>query len=346
MKIRNRTINEKTKPFVIAELSANHLGRLNFAKKLIWEAKKSGADAVKIQTYTADTMTINSRNKDFLISKGIWKGKNLYDLYSEAQTPWKWHKELFDYARKCRIIIFGTPYDDTSLSFLKKINNPIYKIASFEMNDHDLIIKTLKTNKPTIISTGMSTMKELKEVYSLVKNQKNKNFAFLYCVSSYPANTKDLNLISIKKMKNIFNCPIGFSDHTLDTDSSVFAVAMGASIIEKHLTLKRSYGGADSKFSLEPKEFKEMVEKINKYWISIGRVNFADRKSEKIMRKYRRSIYISEDIEKGCKFNKKNIRKIRPGLGLSPKYYSFILGKKSSKNITKGTALKWDHVKK
>ncbi len=345
IKITNKIINDDSKPFIIAELSANHLGKIKIAKKLILEAKKSGADAVKIQTYTADTMTINSSKKDFLVKSGIWKKKKLYDLYTKGFTPWSWHKELFNYARKNKIILFGTPYDETSLKFLKKLNNPIYKIASFEMNDHDLIKEALSTNKPTIISTGMSSIKEIDDMYSSIKNNKNKKIILLHCISAYPSNYSDLNLKTISTMKKKYNCVIGFSDHTLKIDSSLFAVAMGAKVIEKHLTLSRKMGGVDSKFSLEPHEFKKMTQMINDFFISKGKLNFSNRKNEKNMRNLRRSIYVTKDLKKGEKFSIQNIRKIRPGKGLHPKFFKKILGKKSKKNISVGTALNWSHLR-
>lgn len=345
-KLLKKIITKDSKPYIIAEMSANHNGSLRNAKKLVEAAKYAGADAIKIQTYTPDTMTINSKKNDFIIKSGIWKNKKLYSLYEKAHTPWEWHKTLFQFARKNNITIFGTPYDHSSVKFLKSIKNPIYKIASFEMNDHELISDVLKTGKPTIISTGMASIKEIKELAKFLKNFKNKNYAILYCVSSYPANVSKLNLASIKKMEKIFNVPIGFSDHTLNIDSSLYAVAMGAKIIERHITLSRSIKSEDAKFSLEPNEFKQMTDKINSFYLSKGKDTFLDRNSEKLMKNYRRSIYVVKNVKKGSHFNEENIKKIRPGLGIEPKNYKKILGKIANKKIQKGTALKWSHIKK
>ncbi|MFY4764778.1 pseudaminic acid synthase [Aliarcobacter butzleri] len=319
---------QKDGTFIIAELSANHNGSLQTALDSIKVAKECGANAIKLQTYTADTLTLNSRNEDFMISGGtLWDGKNLYELYQEAYTPWEWHKELFDYARSLDIDIFSTPFDKTAVDFLEKLNPSAYKIASFEITDYELVRYTASKQKPIIISTGIATIDEIQDVVNICKSVGNENIILLKCTSEYPAPLNEANLKTISNMKETFGVEVGFSDHTLGIVAPVVAVTLGAKVIEKHFIIDKSIGGADCGFSMDKKEFKQMVEAIRDAEKLIGVVDYNLNEKRKKQRRFARSLYISSDIKKGEVFTLENIKSVRPFYGLHPKYLNDILGK-------------------
>lgn len=334
------------KPFFIAEISGNHCGKISLAKKLILCAKKNGASAVKIQSYSPETMTLNSKKKYFKINKGLWKNYTLWDLYNEAQTPFSWHKELFAYAKKIGITIFSTPFDETAVDLLEKLNCPIYKVSSFEMNDLLLIKKIASTKKPMIISTGMSSLKEIEITYQAAKKYGAKDVSLLYCVSNYPAKISDFSLNNIKIMKERFQCKVGLSDHSKDSKIAVAAVALGAVIIEKHIALEGQKKGLDIEFSLRGSEIKSFKSDINLAYQLISQENFVCDKKIKKNIFLRRSIFVTRDIKKNEKFTVKNIKRIRPGYGLEPKYYNMILGKKSPTFLKSEYPLKKNILKK
>ena len=327
-------------PFLVAEISANHCGNINLAKKLIKCAKDNGADAAKLQTYTADTMTIQSNKKYFKIKNGLWKGYDLWNLYNEAHTPLEWNKKLFDYGKKLGITIFSTPYDETAVNLLEKLKCPMYKVASFEMTDLLLIKKISQTKKPIIISTGMASMEEIELAYRTAKNYGAKNITLLYCVSNYPSKNIDFNLNNIKILKNKFKCRVGLSDHSKDNRVAIAAIAVGAEMVEKHIALDKQKRGLDIEFSLKGKEIKKFKEDINLAYNLLGKNYFYRNKSEKKSKIFRRSIFATENIKKGEKFNNQNIRRIRPGYGLEPKYYEKLIGRKSPITLDKGQPLK------
>ena len=327
-------------PFLVAEISANHCGNINLAKKLIKCAKDNGADAAKLQTYTADTMTIQSNKKYFKIKNGLWKGYDLWNLYNEAHTPLEWNKKLFDYGKKLGITIFSTPYDETAVNLLEKLKCPMYKVASFEITDLLLIKKISQTKKPIIISTGMASMEEIELAYRTAKNYGAKDITLLYCVSNYPSKNTDFNLNNIKILKNKFKCRVGLSDHSKDNRVAIAAVAAGAEVVEKHIALDKQKKGLDIEFSLKGKEIKKFKEDINLAYNLLGKKYFYRNKSEKKSKIFRRSIFATENIKKGEKFNNQNIRRIRPGYGLEPKYYEKLIGRKSPITLDKGQPLK------
>ena len=327
-------------PFLVAEISANHCGNINLAKKLIKCAKDNGADAAKLQTYTADTMTIQSNKKYFKIKNGLWKGYDLWNLYNEAHTPLEWNKKLFDYGKKLGITIFSTPYDETAVNLLEKLKCPMYKVASFEITDLLLIKKISQTKKPIIISTGMASMEEIELAYRTAKNYGAKDITLLYCVSNYPSKNTDFNLNNIKILKNKFKCRVGLSDHSKDNRVAIAAVAAGAEVVEKHIALDKQKKGLDIEFSLKGKEIKKFKEDINLAYNLLGKNYFYRNKSEKKSKIFRRSIFATENIKKGEKFNNQNIRRIRPGYGLEPKYYEKLIGRKSPITLDKGQPLK------
>ena len=327
-------------PFFVAEISANHCGNFNLAKKLIKCAKVNGADAVKLQTYTADTMTIQSNKKYFKIKNGLWKGYDLWNLYNEAHTPLEWNKKLFDYGKKLGITIFSTPFDETAVNLLEKLKCPMYKVASFEITDLLLIKKISQTKKPIIISTGMASMEEIELAYRTAKNYGAKDITLLYCVSNYPSKNTDFNLNNIKILKNKFKCRVGLSDHSKDNRVAIAAVAAGAEVVEKHIALDKQKKGLDIEFSLKGKEIKKFKEDINLAYNLLGKKYFYRNKSEKKSKIFRRSIFATENIKKGEKFNNQNIRRIRPGYGLEPKYYEKLIGRKSPITLDKGQPLK------
>jgi len=327
------------KPFFIAEISANHTGSLKIAKKLIRIAKKNGADAVKLQTYTADSMTINSSKKIFLVSNGLWKGEKLWNLYDRAKTPYSWHKDLFLYAKKLKITCFSTPFDSNAVDLLEKLNCPFYKISSFEMNDYTLLERVIETKKPIIISTGTFTLKEINEVMQFLKKKKVKNVSLLYCVSNYPAVSDDFNLNNIKILKEKFNCKVGLSDHSKGNLIAAAAVSVGAEIFEKHIACKSSKKSPDFKFSLVDDEIKSYRNCLDQTQKMLMKNYFFRSDKENLYKNFRRSIFCIEDIKKGEKFSKKNIKTLRPSVGLEPKYFFQIVGKKSPFNISKNQPL-------
>ena len=330
----------KKTPFFVAEISANHNGSLLHAKKLIKIAKKYGADAVKLQTYTPDTLTIKSNKLDFKIKGGLWNGRTLWDLYKKAQTPFEWHEELFNYAKKIKIICFSTPFDETAVDLLESLKCPFYKVASFEMNHIPLIKKIAQTRKPIIISTGMANLKEIDLAYNTAKKNGAKEIIFLYCVSNYPSKISDFNFNNIKILKDRYNCKIGFSDHSTDNKVVAAAIAAGAEVIEKHIALEGQKKGFDLAFSLKGKEIRNYVRVIKNTSLMMGKEFFFRNKSENRNLQFRRSIYAVSDITKGEKFTKKNIRVIRPGFGVQPVYFEKLINKKSPINIKSETPLK------
>jgi pseudaminic acid synthase len=336
----------KKTPFFVAEISANHNGSLYKAKKIIHTAKKYGADAVKLQTYTPDTMTVKSNKSDFKIKGGLWDGKTLWDLYEKAQTPFEWHKELFDYAKKLKITCFSTPFDESAVDLLESLNCPFYKVASFEMNHIPLIKRIAQTKKKIIISTGMANLKEIDLAYKTAKNNGAKEIILLYCVSNYPSKISDFNFNNIKILKERYNCRVGFSDHSIDNKVVAAAIVAGAEVIEKHIALEGQKKGFDLAFSLKGKEIKDYAQVIKDTSLMMGKKFFFRNKSENHSLQFRRSIYAVSDIKKGEKFTKKNIRVIRPGFGISPVYFEKLINKKSPFNISRHTSLKKVLLKK
>jgi pseudaminic acid synthase len=336
----------KKTPFFVAEISANHNGSLQHAKKLIKIAKKYGADAVKLQTYTPDTLTIKSNKPDFQIKSGLWNGKTLWDLYQKAQTPFEWHKKLFDYAKKIKIICFSTPFDESAVDLLEDLNCPFYKVASFEMNHIPLIKKIAQTKKTIIISTGMANLKEIDIAYKTAKKNGAKQIILLYCVSNYPSKISDFNFNNIKILKDRYNCKIGFSDHSTDNKVVAAAIAAGAEVIEKHIALEGQKKGFDIAFSLKGKEIKNYAQVVKDTSLMMGKKYFFRNASENQSLQFRRSIYAVSDIKKGEKFTKKNLKVIRPGFGIQPFYFEKLLNKKSPFNIIAEKPLKKIVVKK
>lgn len=343
-KIGNRMIGENCPTYIIAEMSANHAGDINRAKEIIHAAKEAGADCIKIQTYTPDTLTIDCDNAYFHISDGTWNGENLYQLYQKAYTPWEWQKELFEEAKKAEIDFFSTPFDNTSVDFLEEIGIGFYKIASFELVDIPLIEYVASKGKPMILSTGMATLAEIDEAVEAVEKQGNHNFALLRCASAYPAITDEMNLRTMQNMGDTFGVPYGLSDHSMGSVGAVTAVALGASIIEKHFCMDRSIENPDSTFSMNPMEFKQMVHDIRQAERAIGSVKYGPSEQEKASQIFRRSIFCVKNIKKGEKLTSENVRIIRPGYGLSPKYYNDILGQIALTDIERGTPLKMEMV--
>ena len=346
MKIGIREIGGGQPAYIIAEMSANHAGDISRAKEIIHAAKEAGADCIKIQTYTPDTLTIDCDNSYFHISDGTWNGENLYQLYQKAYTPWEWQKELFEEAKKAEIDFFSTPFDNTSVDFLEEIGIGFYKIASFELVDIPLIEYVASTGKPMILSTGMATLAEIDEAVEAVKKQGNHNFALLRCASAYPAITDEMNLRTMQNMGDTFGVPYGLSDHSMGSVGAVTAVALGASIIEKHFCLDRSIENPDSTFSMNPMEFKQMVHDIRQAERAIGAVKYGPSEQEKNNLQFRRSIFCVKDIQEGEKLTEENIRIIRPGYGLAPKFYKDVLGQTALEDIQKGTPLAFEMIGK
>ena len=342
IKIAGRPIGAAYSPYVIAELSANHNGKLETALRIIEEAKKAGADAVKLQTYKPDTITLNSDSEDFKIRGGLWDGRTLYELYEEAHMPWDWHKPLFDYARQLGITIFSSPFDNTAIDLLEDLNAPAYKIASFEAVDLPLIKYAASTGKPMIISTGMADAEEIAEAIEAAREGGCKELAVLHCVSGYPAPAEDYNLRTIPDMIERFGLVTGLSDHTLDNTTAIASVALGASIIEKHFTLDRSSGGPDDSFSLEPVELAALCKGTKTAWSALGRVDYGRKSSEQGNVKFRRSLYFVKDMKAGDMITEDCVRSVRPGFGLAPKYGEQLLGRHASRDAARGTPVSWD----
>ena len=344
IQIAGRSIGVDHPPFVIAELSANHNGRLDIALRIIEEAKKAGADAVKLQTYTADTITLNSQAEDFQIHGGLWDGKNLYQLYQEAQMPWEWHKPLFEHARQVGIPIFSSPFDPTAVDLLEDLNAPAYKIASFEAVDLPLIRYVASTGKPMIISTGMADAEEIQEAIDAARAGGCQQLAVLHCVSGYPAPAEDYNLRTIPDMIERFGLVTGLSDHTLDNTTAITSVAMGASIIEKHFTLDRSGGGPDDSFSLEPADLAALCHGAKTAWQAMGSVDYGRKSSEQGNAKFRRSLYFVKNMKAGDVITPDCIRSVRPGFGLAPKHWDGLLGKRLKSDVGANTPTAWSCV--
>jgi len=341
IKINGRPIGVDYAPFVIAELSANHNGRLDVAMRIIDEAKKAGADAVKLQTYTADTITLNCQTEDFQIHGGLWDGKNLYQLYQEAQMPWEWHKPLFEHARKQAITIFSSPFDNTAVDLLEDLNAPAYKIASFEAVDLPLIRYVASTGKPMIISTGMADTEEIQEAIDAARAGGCLELAVLHCVSGYPAPAEDYNLHTIPDMMQRYGLVTGLSDHTLDNTTAITSVALGASIIEKHFTLDRNGGGPDDSFSLEPADMAALCQGAKTAWQALGRVDYGRKSSEQGNVKFRRSLYFVRDLKAGDVVTADSIRSVRPGFGLMPREIDSVLNQRIVKDVSVGTPVSW-----
>ena len=344
IKIGNRKVGKNEPTYIIAELSGNHNMSKERVLDLVRNAKKCGADAVKIQTYKADTMTLDISKDEFFINENgsLWEGKSLYELYEEAHTPWDWHEDIFNLAKELKIDCFSSPFDETAVDFLEELDTPCYKIASFENTDIPLIRKIASTGKPVIMSTGMASLKELATSIEELKLYGCNKIILLKCTSAYPAEPKDANLLMIPKLRKIFDLNIGLSDHSMGNTVPLVATSLGAVVIEKHFTLDRNDGGVDSSFSMEPNELRELVIEVKKAKSSLGTGAFLLSEEEKSSRKYRRSIYISKDLSKGEVLSMKNVKVIRPSLGLNPIHLENILGKKANKNLKKGTPLSWN----
>jgi len=344
--IAGRTIGSGHAPFIIAEMSGNHNQSLERALEIVEVAAKTGVHALKIQTYTPDTMTIDLDEREFHIGdpKSLWTGTSLYKLYEEAHTPWDWHKSIFDRARELGIIPFSTPFDDTAVDFLENLEVPCYKIASFENTDLPLIRRVAATGKPLIISTGMATIAELDETVCAAREAGCKELILLKCTSTYPATAENTNILTIPHMRELFNCEIGLSDHTMGLGVSVASVALGATVIEKHFTLDRADGGVDSTFSMEPDEMSRLVKETKRAWQSLGQVSYGTTESEEKSIQFRRSLYIVQDIKAGDVLTRENVRAIRPGLGLPTKYLEKVLGRSVNRDVKRGTALEWDLI--
>ena len=341
-KIGNRLIGLNHCPFIIAELSANHNGDLEHAKKLMEVAIDCGADAIKIQTYQPETMTIRSDNPDFFISHGLWKGRSLYDLYDAAQTPFEWQEELFSHAKEKNIILFSTPFDESAVDLLTKIGSPAFKISSFENTDLGLIKNVAQRNKPVLISTGMADRKDIENIVKVAHLNGCNDLLLFHCISEYPATLSSSKLNMIKTMREEFGVLTGLSDHTIGNEASMAAITLGAVAIEKHFTLNRSKGGEDSAFSIEPMEFSNLVKKSKQIWESLRDTSWERSSQEVENRKFRRSIYFVQSLKKGDQLTRKNIQKIRPGFGMPAKYFEDIIGKKVKRDVSRGDRVSWD----
>jgi pseudaminic acid synthase len=346
IKIAGRSIGKDQAPFIIAEMSGNHNQSIERALQIVEAAARAGAHALKIQTYTPDTMTLDLDEGEFHIGdpSSLWAGTSLYKLYSGAFTPWEWHKPIFDRARELGIIPFSTPFDDTAVDFLESLDVPCYKIASFENTDLPLIRRVAATGKPLIISTGMASVAELDETVRTARQAGCKELVLLKCTSTYPASPENTNILTIPHLRELFGCEVGLSDHTMGVGVSVASVALGATVIEKHFTLDRAEGGVDSAFSMEPAEMAQLVVETERAWQALGKVSYGATAAEEKSRVFRRSIYASEDIAEGEALTRGNIRVIRPGFGLPPKYIEQVIGKRARQAIKRGTPISWDLI--
>lgn len=346
IQIGNITISPSHKPFIIAEMSGNHNQSIERAFELVDAAAEAGVHALKLQTYTPDTITFNGNTDEFYIKdqNSLWKDKNLYKLYQEAYTPWEWHKPIFDRAKKHGMLAFSSPFDTTAVDFLETLEVPCYKIASFENTDHILLKKVAKTGKPVIMSTGVSTIADIQESVKVLRDNGCRELILLKCTSTYPATPENTNLLTIPNMREVHGCQVGLSDHTMGIGASVAAVALGARVIEKHFTLRRADGGVDSAFSLEPEELKSLVIETERAFLAMGKVNYELSEKEQKSLQFKRSLYVVKDIEAGEIFTTENIRSIRPANGLHTRYFTEILGKKATQSITAGTALNWNLI--
>jgi pseudaminic acid synthase len=346
IKIASKTIGVESAPFVIAEMSGNHNQSLERALEIVEAAAKTGAHALKIQTYTPDTMTLDLDEREFHISdpNNLWAGTSLYKLYGEAYTPWDWHKPIFEKARELGIIPFSTPFDDTAVDFLETLDVPCYKIASFENADLPLIRRVAATGKPLIISIGMATVAELDETVRAAREAGCNDLVLLKCTSTYPASAENTNILTIPHMRELFGCEVGLSDHTMGVGVSVASVALGASVIEKHFTLRRADGGVDSAFSMEPHEMETLVVETKRAWQALGKISYGATDAERKSMVFRRSLYVTKNLKAGDVLTSENLRAIRPGLGLPPKYRDWLIGKKVSSDIARGTPMAWEFI--
>ena len=336
---------EKDGTFIIAELSANHGGKIEIAKETIKRAKEIGANAIKLQTYTADTLTLDCDKEDFIIKGGtLWDNRKLYDLYKEAYLPWEWHKELFEYAREIDIDIFSSPFDKSAVDFLEQFNPSAYKIASFEITDYELIRYTASKEKPIIISTGIATIDEIQDAVDICRSEGNSDIILLKCTSAYPAPLEEANLKMIPNLAQTFGVVSGFSDHTLGSTAPIVAVSLGAKVIEKHFILDKSIGGADADFSMDREEFAQMIKAIRDTEKLLGKVDYSMTEKKRKSRQFARSLYVAKDIKKGEKFTEENIRSVRPGYGMHPKYLQDILGKQANSDLSIGTPLHNNYI--
>lgn len=344
--IGNREIGPGQPPFIIAEMSGNHNQSLEKARELIKVAAAAGAHAVKLQTYTPDTITLDVHHGEFFISdpNSLWEGSSLYNLYKQAMTPWQWHKELFDYAAELGMLAFSSPFDLSAVAFLEELQVPCYKIASFENTDHALLAAVAKTGKPVIVSTGMASQAELAESVEVLKQHGCTQLILLKCTSNYPARPVDANLRTIPHLADLFGCQVGLSDHTIGVGVAVAAVALGATVVEKHFVLDRSEGGVDADFSLEPEELKLLVEETDRAAAALGAISYGATAKEQSSLVFRRSLYIAEDMQRGDTLTAENLRSVRPGLGLPPKYLPLLLGKKINQDARKGTPMSWSLI--
>lgn len=345
IKIGKSFVGKNNRTFIVAELSANHGHDINIAKDTIKAAKEVGADAIKIQTYTADTLTIDCDNEYFRLSGGtIWDGRTLYDLYSEAFTPWEWQKELMEYANSIGLVFFSAPFDKTAVDFLEELYVPAYKVASFEIMDIPLVEYIASKGKPVIISTGVATLSDIEEAVDACKRMGNNQIILLKCTSSYPAKIEDANLKTILNMKETFGVEVGVSDHTLGITVPIAAVALGAKVVEKHFILDKSIGGPDSSFSLEPAEFKQMVDSVRDAEKALGKVDYSMSEKKRSSRLLGRSLFVVKDISAGETFTEDNVKSIRPGYGIAPKHIKNFIGKKARKDVKRGTPVDWSFL--
>ena len=346
IKIGKYTVGLGNRPFVVAEMSGNHNHSLERALAIVDAAAAAGVQAVKLQTYTADTMTLDIHAGEFMVEdpQSLWSGRSLYDLYREAYTPWEWHKPVFERCREHGIVGFSTPFDATAVDFLETLEVPCYKIASFEINDLPLIRKVAATGKTLILSTGMATVAEIDEAVRTAKAAGNGKIILLRCTSTYPASPQNSNLLTMDHMRQLFGCQTGLSDHTLGIGVAVAAVALGATFIEKHFTLSRHEGGVDAAFSLEPAEIKQLVEETGRAWQALGAIAYGPTAAEEQSLKHRRSLYLVQDVQAGDVLTPQNLRSIRPGLGLSPRYWDIVLGKQVNRSLKQGTPLRWEYI--
>ena len=347
IRIQGRAVGNSSPPFVIAEMSGNHNQSFERAMAIVEAVARSGVHALKLQTYTADTMTLDVREGEFFISdqKSLWRGHSLYELYQKAYTPWEWHEPIFRRCRELGLIVFSTPFDPTAVDFLERLEVPCYKIASFENIDLPLIRRVAETGKPLILSTGMASLAEIEEAVFIARTAGCRELLLLKCTSSYPASPEHSHLVTIPHMRAMFGCPVGLSDHTLGIGAAVASVALGGVAIEKHVTLKRSDGGVDADFSMEPSELASLVNETSRAWQALGSVTYGVLDEERPSLIFRRSLYVAQDMKAGERFTPETLRIVRPGMGLPPKFYDVLIGRSVAKNVKKGTAVTWELVR-